>query len=215
MLKLINDYGLNIEDLFSGLTPEEEQPENRDFHINKNPILEKIISNFHNFMHIPLENYNNSFEDLIINYFTPSFNKDVQEFILSFHNFYGLYSKNEHLRYSLEAKIGLFLSSLICSNLSNEIELTLPDFTRIEFLGFKNFQKKLIINGNVGIRLGSQMTSGEIILNGNCDVDFGLYMANGIIRINGDYKENFRGFKDVYGGKIYHYDKLIFETETF
>nr|WP_052322766.1 hypothetical protein [Methanotorris formicicus] len=66
---------------------------------------------------------------------------------------------------------------------------------------------KIIINGNVGIQLGSEMKGGEIIVNGNAGNWVGREMKGGLIKINGNagdyvgsaYRGSWHGMK---GGKL-------------
>lgn len=66
---------------------------------------------------------------------------------------------------------------------------------------------QIIINGNVGLQLGSEMKGGKIKVNGNASSWIGMEMQGGIIEINGNagdyigcaYRGNWRGMK---GGKI-------------
>ena len=65
---------------------------------------------------------------------------------------------------------------------------------------------EITINGNAGNWVGDEMKDGEITVNGNAGNEVGYEMKNGKIHLNGNYKSLSR---DIYGGNIYHKDKLI------
>ena len=78
---------------------------------------------------------------------------------------------------------------------------------RVKYIGYQMSSGKIIINGNVGIQLGSEMKGGEIVVNGNAKHWVGREMTGGLIKINGNagdyvgsaYRGSWHGMK---GGKI-------------
>jgi len=68
---------------------------------------------------------------------------------------------------------------------------------------------EITINGNAGNWVGWYMKDGTITINGNAGERIGWYMEGGEIHLNGDYESL---ANPIYGGNIYHKDKLIVEN---
>ena len=98
---------------------------------------------------------------------------------------------------------GLFLSALI--NMSKEdtyIVHTVGLNRPLNFLGYENV-KNIIVNGDVGLRLGNGMKQGTININGNAGSCLGERMAGGRITVNGETGDVLGGPCGNRGGEIH------------
>jgi formylmethanofuran dehydrogenase subunit C len=77
------------------------------------------------------------------------------------------------------------LSSNLIKKDSDEIHIDVMD-SKLNKLGYKWGKGKLIINGNAGISLGSNMEGGKIELFGNSGPCIGFFMDNGSIKVYGN-----------------------------
>ncbi|MFH0860841.1 MAG: hypothetical protein V1921_06535 [Candidatus Altiarchaeota archaeon] len=100
---------------------------------------------------------------------------------------------------SYHNKAGLLYTALIQASSRNEFEITLRK--RVNFLGRLLDSKKVVVNGDVGHKLGSKMKAGEIVVNGNAGLWVGSDMAGGKIRIRGN-SDSFAGSWAKAGGII-------------
>ena len=123
---------------------------------------------------------------------------------------------------------GLYLSALINSSKDKDFKIFTNYLSKtIHEIGYKN-TKNIDVNGNVGVAVGWymkdgeitinrnagafvgwDMKDGEITINGNVGDEVGSGMKDGKIHLNGEYK---RLSDEIYGGNIYHKDKLIVEN---
>ncbi|AEF95877.1 formylmethanofuran dehydrogenase subunit C [Methanotorris igneus] len=101
-----------------------------------------------------------------------------------------------------------FFDVEVSSDDSEDVTIIIEgDVKRVKYIGYKMTSGKIIINGNVGIQLGSEMKGGEIVVNGNAGNWVGREMKGGLIKINGNagdyvgsaYRGSWYGMK---GGKI-------------
>lgn len=125
--------------------------------------------------------------------------KNIEEFCLRL----SLYQE----MIGFESKSGYFLSALINNFKEQEIILNLQHFQkRPWYIGYKNKEKNIIINGNVGYGLGYDMRGGTITVNGNIEDALGSWLRGGIFYINGYFAflSNL-----IEGGDIYHKGQLI------
>ena len=104
--------------------------------------------------------------------------KDIEKFSLALEAFQD--EKN------FEWKAGYFLSVLI--SCCNDNDLTIHTYhlsVRINCPAYRN-TKNVTINGDVGIRIGDNMTQGRIIVKGNCGAYLGSNMKGGTVIVEGD-----------------------------
>ncbi|MCX8163109.1 MAG: hypothetical protein N3D10_00970 [Candidatus Micrarchaeota archaeon] len=125
---------------------------------------------------------------------------DVQKFCFELKNF-------ENQADDFKVKAGLFLSALI--NQSKEQKFLLDTTalsSKIHYLGYSN-TKEIVVNGNVGNNLGSNMEKGKITVYGNAGTNVGYLMKGGEIYIEGQYQSIYPYLL----GKVYHKNQLIFK----
>jgi hypothetical protein len=186
---------VKVNNLFSGLNPESEEPEDKSFQVEMNPNLEEIVKGFEKLLKDNISKpwdyiYNQSL-DLIKNSYS---SKNISNFVI-------LSKKFESYRY-FKVSLGYFLSVLI--NKSNDLEFKL-NTKHLEkypaYLGYKNNGKIIIVNGSVDSCVGDSMIDGNININGYAGLYVGTGLIGGTIHLNGEYECLTKWF---YGGNIFH-----------
>lgn len=101
---------------------------------------------------------------------------------------------------------GMYLSSLINKKLTQHCTLTLKLDAELHHIGHKLQKGNLIIEGDLGYRLGDWMEGGEIIVKGNAGDQTGAWMEGGRIVVHGSVGEE-TGW-DMHKGRIIVYGKV-------
>jgi hypothetical protein len=145
--------------------------------------------------------------------------KDVEYFSLALAEF-------QHEQ-EFDVRAGVFLSALINRGKESDYVIHTQHITMpLSFIGFKN-EKNIIVDGDVGDRVGCEMRDGSITVNGYAGTGIGTFMRGGSITVNGNagtlvgdmmksgeirLKGDYRylGLDMKEGGRVYHQGKLIF-----
>ena len=189
---------LKVEDLFENLEFEEEQELDREIEIKNNPELEEIVRDFE--LSLKLEKYNGSYYNKLEKSFTKPYTaKNIELFSLMLPKYI---DKSE-----FSWKSGYYLSHIINNSKDNKFIIHTKNLTTpLDWLGYQNNSKELIIKGDARKWVGSHMKGGEINIYGNAGYGVGNSMEGGEINLNGDYDSL---ALDIKGGNIYHKRKLI------
>jgi hypothetical protein len=221
-MPLILTQKLKAEDLFDGLTPENEQGEDRKIEVRKDERLEELARDFERI----LENKRlgrfgpGELSELDYQYHWICRSENIEKFSLIL----GRYQDLEHFSFVS----GLFLSSLINHSDDNDFVLHTTHLTTYPgYIGYFN-TKNITIKGNAGKFLGNKMSSGRLIVEGDADSLAGDKMTGGLIAIMGDANycvgSQMKGgeihingdygtiSEFIFGGNIYHRGKQIFKA---
>ena len=216
------------EDLFSGLNPEEESQTSRTFSVRRSIRLDAIIEGYLEAIKNAQTDYCTETNYIICGEAVPQDydSNDITQFSVVFPRFQII----KYRKYAPEDNYsGYYFSALINNCKGNEpIRLEMSHYENVlSSLGFRNRNRTIIINGNVGQYLGDEMKGGKIVLTGLAGTDIGYKMSGGEIIVNGDYpwvtlgthlsggviringKIPELGGVLQEGGDIYHYDKLV------
>jgi len=175
---------LKTADLFDELQPEKEQDVKKS-KVERNPRLEKIIEGFERFLKsIPNDSdlppaYSIA-QQAIPKIYT---SQDVAELSLQ------LLHGEKNINYSSRRFFtGIYLSALINHCPQKELVICTPyhDTFGLHHLGFKNKTKHVLVKGNGGYAIGTEMSGGKITVEGNVTQNAGLFMKNGTIHIKGN-----------------------------
>lgn len=166
---------VRVGDLFGGLNPESEQSRDREFEVKQNQELENIIKSF------GLKNYRGTSPNDEYNYWMKSLgefsSKSIEVFSTLIDNYQHIDRPGQFL--------GTYISALINKSKDKEFRIQLRNLkTFVEFLGYENNGKSIVINGNTG-NVGHEMRDGKIVVNGDCNSFAGYRMEGGIIKITG------------------------------
>ena len=182
-------------DLFEGLKPEEKQPEQKEFKVERTPTLDALVKGFDklfepNFNFDNYGFYQECEKQTPHNYSA----RDIELFSLTL----GKYEDTQDFR----RQAGLYISVLI--NKSSEEKFLvhtshLP--SGLDFLGGINQGKHITVKGDVGIRTAERMESGEIHIEGNEGGSGGSGMCGGKLYVHG----NSGGMMahEMFGGEIH------------
>ncbi len=206
----INDYLNNLS--------EQTVQEEKDIERVKNPVIDLLVEKFFSLSdQNPHHSLSSSFEkeaSTLVKtlYYTA---RDIAEFSI-------VLKKYEDLN-NFEVKAGIFLSALINNCNEEKFKIITKLLTKkIDFLGCSN-EKKVFIDGDVGIYLGNH-NKGLIIVKGNAGKYLGGWSSGGDILVKGNAGEyvgagmlsgrifvsgRIKSFGAVQTGKIYEKGKLI------
>ena len=198
---------LAAEDLFESLEGEEEQSI-IEFKKEDNPNLEHITKAFFaSYKGILLKNsWSRDLDFYTCLECVPSYTaQDIFNFTYIFND---ILEKN--FKFPIPDTAGIFLSALShkCTDETSHLPLHVISYS-LSYIGFHNNGKHIIIQGNVGDDLGSQMSKGTIKLNGNTLASIGYGMTGGSIHLEGKYYLSDHYVKYIKKGEIYHKGKLI------
>jgi formylmethanofuran dehydrogenase subunit C len=184
---------LKAEDLFSRLTPENEEINDRKIKIKTDKGLEEITKDFERILEKA------KLRGLILQsfYLEPKnmrkySSKEIERFSLVFRRYNDLKHFNP--------AVGIFLSYLIKNSYDKSFVVHTSHLEKtIQCLGYSN-SKEIIIKGNSGSNLGRDMKSGKIIVEGYTEENIGHNMTGGFIEIKGNANSQIGYFMG--GGEI-------------
>ena len=186
------DKIMSAQDLFSGLSQEDENPEDKKFSIEKNRSLEIMISDFKKIT--KKFHWNNKdacpgdrVVDLSYSLYSRNAkqfsSKDIELFSMMIPEFYD--EKEDYFYVNL----GAYISSLINRSPDTDFKIHLNKDFDTGYIGFSNSRKNILLDNFGGGFLGANLNGGRIIVSGDTDNDCGERMSKGEIIVSGDAGE--------------------------